>query len=665
MYFLSKKLVNLPVKFDAVEIFLNKTLIFIFVSFGLNAQFNFQAIVKDTEGNVLSNNQVKLKFSLMLDSSDTTPVYVEEHTVTTPSDGVINISVGGGTVLNGIFMDVDWKRSVFIREELDLGSGYEDMGTKQLGVVPAAEYAKETQYISFYGSQNMHIGQGENSFLGLVTNTISIGSTSGVFSNGSDNVFVGRLAGMQINGNENVGIGNNSMIGGFNVLPESANNNLVSNFNTAIGFNSLKSIDGGDYNTAMGWNSLNSNTSGYNNIAIGTDALSSNVSGTDNLAIGNGALFQNLAQRNLAVGASSLENNTSGTINTAVGFQSMQLNQTGGSNTALGDSSLYSNTTGEFNVAVGRSSLADNIDGDGNTAIGDSSGYRNESGSFNTSLGIMSFFSLESGDDNVAVGAYSGAGTTGEVNSFSQTTLVGAYSHGINGVQNSTAIGANSIVTTSNTIQLGNTNVTLVNTSGVVSATDFILSGDSVGDILGSMVNMQSDLAAIAAQVEGLNSTSGNFLSNDGNKFSVWIQLSSDGNSDSEVFFVINSVSSATFIDVINVASDNSSSCMTLPNLDQMLNGEVNHLIEGINYQVSVVESSQNNFTVKFNSTTEFDDNEDGVGWLKWSFTKINNDLIRFDKYHSDDFLNHESYTLQKVSNDNPGIYTDLIQYCQ
>lgn len=672
MYFLSKKLVNLPIKFDVIQIFFKKTLIFIFVSFGLNAQFNYQAIVKDTDGNVLSNNQVKLKFSLVLDSSDNTPVYVEEHTVTTPSDGVINISVGGGTVLDGVFTDVDWKRGVFIKEEMDLGSGYEDMGTKQFASVPVAEYAKEIDNISFYGTQNMHIGLGEKIFSELVSNTTSIGPSSGVFSTGSDNVFLGRLAGMQINGNENVGIGNNSMIGGFDVLPESANNNQVSNFNTAIGFNSLKSIDGGDYNTAMGWNSLNSNTSGYNNIAIGTDALSSNVSGTNNLAIGNGALFQNLAQRNLAVGASSLENNTSGTINTAVGFQSMQLNQTGGSNTAFGDSSLYSNTTGEFNVAVGRSSLADNIDGDGNTAIGDSSGYRNESGSFNTSLGIMSFFSLESGDDNVAVGAYSGAGTTGEVNSFSQTTLVGAYSHGIDGVQNSTAIGANSIVTTSNTIQLGNTDVSLINTSGVVSATDFILSGDSVGDILVSIADLQSELvsldsqvAALLAEVDGLNSTSGNFLDSDDNKFSVWFELSSDGNSDDdEVFFVINSVSSATFIDVINVASDNSSSCMTLPNLDQMLNGEVNHIIEGENYLISAVESSYDNFTVKFNSTTEFDENQDGVGWLKWSFTKINNDLIRFDTFQSDDFLTHKSSTLQRVSNDYPNIYAELIQYC-
>ena len=317
---------------------MKKLLFFLFVSVGLNAQFNYQAIVKDSDGNPVTNNQVKFKFSLMYQSSTATPVYVEEHTVTTPPDGVNNLSVGGGTVVNGTFSNIDWSQSVFMKEELDTGNGYQDMGTKQIASVPVAEYSKALNNVSFYGSQNIHIGQGENTFLGLVTNTISIGMSSGVFSNGSDNVFLGRLAGMQIKGSENIGIGNNSMIGGFDVIPNNGNNNEVSNYNTAIGFNSLRAIDGGDYNTALGWNSLNSNTTGYNNIAVGTDALSSNVTGTDNLAIGNGALFQNLAQRNLAIGASSLENNTSGTINTSVGFQSMQFNDTGSENTSIGDS---------------------------------------------------------------------------------------------------------------------------------------------------------------------------------------------------------------------------------------------------------------------------------------------------------------------------------------
>ena len=109
---------------------MKKLLLFLFVSVGLNAQFNYQAIVKDSDGNPVTNNQVKFKFSLMYQSSTATPVYVEEHELVTPPDGVVNLSVGGGTVVNGTFSDVDWSQSVFMKEELDTGSGYQDMGTR-------------------------------------------------------------------------------------------------------------------------------------------------------------------------------------------------------------------------------------------------------------------------------------------------------------------------------------------------------------------------------------------------------------------------------------------------------------------------------------------------------------------------------------------------------
>ena len=71
---------------------MKKLIFFIFISGGINAQFNYQAIVKDRDGNPVTNNQVKFKFSLMYQSSNATPVYVEEHTVTTPPDGVNNLS---------------------------------------------------------------------------------------------------------------------------------------------------------------------------------------------------------------------------------------------------------------------------------------------------------------------------------------------------------------------------------------------------------------------------------------------------------------------------------------------------------------------------------------------------------------------------------------------
>ena len=65
---------------------MKKLLFFLFISVGLNAQFNYQAIVKDSDGNLITNNQVKFKFSLMYQSSTASPVFVEEHTVITPPE---------------------------------------------------------------------------------------------------------------------------------------------------------------------------------------------------------------------------------------------------------------------------------------------------------------------------------------------------------------------------------------------------------------------------------------------------------------------------------------------------------------------------------------------------------------------------------------------------
>ena len=128
---------------------MKKLILLLLTSFALNAQFNYQAIVRRSSGQVITNNSVSFKFSLMYQSSSASPVYVEEHTVTTPSDGVINLSVGGGTVVNGTFSDIDWSQIVFMKEEIDTGSGYQDMGTKQIASVPITEFAKKVENIDF------------------------------------------------------------------------------------------------------------------------------------------------------------------------------------------------------------------------------------------------------------------------------------------------------------------------------------------------------------------------------------------------------------------------------------------------------------------------------------------------------------------------------------
>ena len=67
--------------------------------------------------------------------------------------------------------------------------------------------------------------------------------------------------------------------------------------------------------------------------------------------------------------------------------------------------------------------------------------------------------------------------------------------------ENSTAIGAGAIVTSSNTIQLGDEYIELVNTSGIVSATAFYGDGSGLTNVGGSS-DLDSNGNLIVVDVE-------------------------------------------------------------------------------------------------------------------------------------------------------------------
>jgi hypothetical protein len=442
---------------------MKKLLIFLLLSVGINAQFNYQALVKHSSGGVISNNQVKIKLSLMYDSSAATPIFIEEHDITIPDDGVVNLSVGGGTVLDGTFSDLDWSRSVFMKEELDTGSGYQDMGTRQIASVPVAEFAKSLSgFESDEMLDNIRIGDGA---------LLSITSASGSSIASTGNIAIGKSA---------------------------LSSNTTGNSNIAIGIMTLKDNIQGFANIGIGGMSLSSNVSGVNNVGIGYSSLRNNQA-KNNVGIGNSSLGSNVSgEENVAIGSSSLYSNRADG-NTAVGHNSLVFNVTGFNNTAIGENSMYNNESGEENAAIGGVSLYSNVDGNANIAVGQGALYYNTSGSENAALGYNSLNNIEE-NYNTGIGSYAGTSLiSGTLN-----TAIGYRSDISNNLTNATAIGANSIVTTSNTIQLGDSNVTQINTSGVVSATDFILSGDSVGNILGSLSSTQSDIASLSSQIDAL-----------------------------------------------------------------------------------------------------------------------------------------------------------------
>ena len=251
------------------------------------------------------------------------------------------------------------------------------------------------------------------------------------------------------------------------------------NENTAVGAAALLLNTIGEANTAVGVAALLNNTTGEANTAIGDSALSSNTTGSSNTATGALALLANTAgESNTATGDNALAGNTTGSSNTANGVAALVVNTTGAENTATGVSALSGNTTGNDNTATGVAALVHNSEGSFNTATGLSALHENTLGSSNTAAGDHALFENNDGSGNTAVGA----GALSSISAGGSNTALGenaGHSHFKND-SNNIDIGADvdGVAGESNTIRIGNTNITDTFIKGINGTT--VASGAAV-----------------------------------------------------------------------------------------------------------------------------------------------------------------------------------------
>jgi hypothetical protein len=130
---------------------MKRTFLFLFcviaVLFGYSQapqSFKYQAVIRDASNQVLANQNVALRISIIETMPAGTAVYVETHNATTTEHGLVTISLGEGTVQSGVFAGISWGTNAhFVKIEVDPlgGTSYVDMGTTQLLSVPYALYA--------------------------------------------------------------------------------------------------------------------------------------------------------------------------------------------------------------------------------------------------------------------------------------------------------------------------------------------------------------------------------------------------------------------------------------------------------------------------------------------------------------------------------------------
>jgi hypothetical protein len=108
-------------------------------------KMSYQAVVRGSNNDLISNQQVGMRFNILQGSASGPSVYEETHAPTTNDNGLVSISIGGGTVINGNFSAINWANGpYFIQVETDPngGTNYSVMGTSQLLSVPYALYAE-------------------------------------------------------------------------------------------------------------------------------------------------------------------------------------------------------------------------------------------------------------------------------------------------------------------------------------------------------------------------------------------------------------------------------------------------------------------------------------------------------------------------------------------
>jgi hypothetical protein len=121
--------------------------VFCFANAQVPQTFNYQAVARNSAGNVLPNTLVSLRFAIHDSTCNGTLLYVETDSATTNQFGLFTIEIGNGSVVWGAFQNINWAVGAkYLSVELDAagGTNYTFMGCSQMQSVPYALVAAKT-----------------------------------------------------------------------------------------------------------------------------------------------------------------------------------------------------------------------------------------------------------------------------------------------------------------------------------------------------------------------------------------------------------------------------------------------------------------------------------------------------------------------------------------
>jgi hypothetical protein len=108
--------------------------------------FNFQAVIRNSENEVVKNQTVGIQISILQGQEMDSVVYIEKHAPFANANGLVTLEIGNGDVIYSKFDTIDWSQGpYFIKTETDPmgGENYTIVTISQLLSVPYALFASQ------------------------------------------------------------------------------------------------------------------------------------------------------------------------------------------------------------------------------------------------------------------------------------------------------------------------------------------------------------------------------------------------------------------------------------------------------------------------------------------------------------------------------------------
>lgn len=169
----------------------------LFMATGLLAKipqnFNYQAVVRNNAGELVKNQQVGVKVTIIKTIRqqqivNKTDLYVETFTKLTNANGLLSLKIGTGTPVTGQFNDIDFnipelsalKISFSIKTEIDPagGTSYTITGEENLSGVPYAKVAEKALSLPGITALSTTFSGTNSTALGVKTKALGYASTA-------------------------------------------------------------------------------------------------------------------------------------------------------------------------------------------------------------------------------------------------------------------------------------------------------------------------------------------------------------------------------------------------------------------------------------------------------------------------------------------------------